>query len=145
MGTAETSRPEAFLVDLDGTLALHRGMRNPYDWQSADNDLPNDAVVKLVRALSRDGFVIVYISGRPESARSLTLSWLERCVGVSGPLLLRADGDQRRDTVVKRELFDLHIALAFAVVGVLDDRQQVVDMWRTELGLPCFQVAPGNF
>jgi hypothetical protein len=27
---------------------------------------------------------------------------------------------------------------------ILDDRNQVVDMWRS-IGLPCFQVAPGNF
>ena len=30
------------------------------------------------------------------------------------------------------------------VVGVFDDRQKVVDMWR-EIGLTCMQVAPGNF
>ena len=27
---------------------------------------------------------------------------------------------------------------------VFDDRQRVVDMWRAE-GIPCFQVAPGDF
>ncbi|WP_458861151.1 phosphatase domain-containing protein [Enterococcus faecium] len=27
----------------------------------------------------------------------------------------------------------------------VDDRQQGVDMWRSELGLPCLQVAEGNF
>jgi len=27
----------------------------------------------------------------------------------------------------------------------LDDRNQVVDMWRRELALPCFQVNYGDF
>jgi len=27
---------------------------------------------------------------------------------------------------------------------VFDDRDQVVEMWRAN-GIPCFQVAPGNF
>jgi hypothetical protein len=30
------------------------------------------------------------------------------------------------------------------IVGVFDDRQKVVDMWRKN-GLTCFQVAEGNF
>ena len=30
------------------------------------------------------------------------------------------------------------------IVGVFDDRQKVVDMWRKN-GLTCFQVADGNF
>lgn len=30
------------------------------------------------------------------------------------------------------------------LVAVFDDRNRVVDMWR-RLGVPCFQVAPGNF
>ena len=31
-----------------------------------------------------------------------------------------------------------------ALFCVADDRQKVVDMWR-EIGLTCFQVAPGDF
>ena len=31
------------------------------------------------------------------------------------------------------------------VFVVFDDRNQVVDMWRNELKLTCFQVAEGNF
>ena len=33
----------------------------------------------------------------------------------------------------------------YDVAGVLDDRDQVVKMWRNELGLTCLQVAEGNF
>lgn len=136
---------DAFVVDVDGTIALHQDARDPYDWRRANSDVPNNAVVTVVRALDRHGLAIVYISGRPESARKLTTEWINRHVGVKGDLYLRADDDQRKDAIIKRELYESLIAPIFEVVGVLDDRQQVVDMWRDELGLHCFQVAAGNF
>lgn len=42
------------------------------------------------------------------------------------------------------ELFDRHARDEYRVLVVLDDRKQVVDMWRS-LGLTCLQVAEGNF
>lgn len=135
----------AFLVDIDGTLALHEGRRNPYDWRLADQDAPNHSVVAVVQALSSYGFAVVFVSGRPEASRSLTARWIEQHVGVVGELHLRPDGDQRKDSIVKRELFERSIAARFDVLGVLDDRQQVVDMWRNELGLTVLQVGPGDF
>ena len=45
-------------------------------------------------------------------------------------------------------IFDLDGTLALIdkddVFAVFDDRQQVVDMWRSN-GLTCFQVADGDF
>lgn len=38
----------------------------------------------------------------------------------------------------------MNIKDKYNVLGIFDDRQQVVDMWRS-LGLKCFQVEPGNF
>jgi hypothetical protein len=58
-------------------------------------------------------------------------------------LLMRKDGDFRADHIVKQEILDKHIDKE-RVLFVLDDRQQVVDMWRRN-GLVCFQVAEGNF
>jgi hypothetical protein len=56
---------------------------------------------------------------------------------------MRKDGDFRADYIVKQEILDAHIPKD-RVLFVLDDRQQVVDMWRRN-GLMCFQVAEGNF
>jgi hypothetical protein len=58
--------------------------------------------------------------------------------------MMRKQGDFRRDSIVKKEIYDNDIKGKFDVEFVLDDRQQVVDMWR-EIGLKCLQVAPGNF
>ena len=75
----------------------------------------------------------------------MTGSWIAREVGVAGPLLLRTDKDFRKDALIKREIYERHIADLYDVVMVFDDRDQVVAMWRDELGLTCFQVAPGAF
>jgi hypothetical protein len=60
-------------------------------------------------------------------------------------LELRKTDDGRMDAIVKKELFDMHIANKYFVEFVLDDRNQVVDLWRNELGLTCFQVNYGDF
>ena len=59
-------------------------------------------------------------------------------------LFMRAEGDSRRDSIVKQEIFDTDVRDRWRVVGVFDDRQQVVRMWRG-LGLTVFQVAEGDF
>ena len=59
-------------------------------------------------------------------------------------LLLRRTGDQRADNIVKAEIYDNHIAPHYEVIGVVDDRRSVVEMWRSR-GLVCFQVAEGDF
>ena len=144
LGVPEGGCLKAVVVDVDGTLALHSG-RDPYDWRSAGADVPNEPVVMVLRALAAAGLAIVYISGRPERARNLTERWLADHVGFHGELHLRADLDGRRDAVVKREIYETHIRLRYEVVVVLDDRDQVVRMWRDELGLTCLQVTDGNF
>jgi len=57
---------------------------------------------------------------------------------------MRPEGNTEQDALIKGRLFDGHVRERLAVVGVLDDRDQVVALWRS-LGLPCFQVAPGAF
>lgn len=133
----------AILVDIDGTLALHNG-RSPYDLTRCGDDLPNQAVIEAVRAAYDAGLDVVYLSGREDVARDDTKAWLDRHVGIPGPLHMRAATDKRKDSIVKRELFDQHVRDTYDVRYVLDDRNQVVAMWRS-LGLTVFQVADGAF
>ena len=98
--------PTAWLVDVDGTFALHQH-RNPYDWRMADSDLPNMSVITAVQALAAHSGVsaIIAISGRYEQARELTTRWLEAQGVPYNELFLRSDGDDRADDVVKRNCF----------------------------------------
>jgi predicted kinase len=136
--------PEAFLVDIDGTVAV-MGDRSPYDESRVSEDTPNEPVIRVVRALHSAGYRILFCSGRTDACRADTAAWLAAHVGVPYPALhLRAAGDQRKDSIVKAEIFEEHIRHAYRIVGVLDDRAQVVRMWRA-LGLTVLQVAEGDF
>jgi hypothetical protein len=58
---------------------------------------------------------------------------------------MRKAKDYRKDAIIKREIFDREISGKYRIEFVLDDRDQVVDMWRKDLKLNCFQVNYGNF
>ena len=135
----------AIICDLDGTLALMNG-RNPYDASTCENDLVNEPVATVVRGVMERGWHVVFVSGREDKYREPTASWLfKHGFGVmSENLFMRQTGDKRKDYIVKQEIYEQAIHPHFDVKFVLDDRQQVVDMWRS-IGLTCFQVALGEF
>jgi hypothetical protein len=135
--------PGAWIVDIDGTLALNKSGRSPYDWSRVGEDELNGPVYLALRGLEKMGLEIVLASGRDAVCRPETEDWLFRHGINDPPLFMRAEGDMRKDSIVKRELLEV-IAKEWNVVGVLDDRNQVVQMWRS-VGLPCFQVADGDF
>lgn len=136
--------PSAVIVDIDGTLALITD-RSPYSHHGVLKDKPNAPVVEVARALRAAGHTLVIMSGRSELARADTETWLRRHLGEPfvGPFM-RAEGDDRRDAAVKRELYEREVRGVYEVLCVLDDRDQVVRLWRS-LGLTCLQVAPGDF
>lgn len=136
---------KAIIVDLDGTMCIF-DKRGPFDYQKCDTDLPNEPVLDIVRRYNADPeFTVIFVSGREDEARAMTVKWLEKHLGLLPEyLFMRKTKDWRKDTIVKRELYEEHIKGKFEVLFVLDDRDQVVKMWRQE-GLTCFQVAEGNF
>jgi predicted kinase len=135
----------AIIVDLDGTYA-HRCDRQWFDYSKVDQDDLDVTVDGIVRAYAKMGYTILIVSGREgtEECRYKTLYWLEKHEIPFYELMMRKEGDFRRDSIVKEEIYNKYIKDKFDVEFVLDDRQQVVDKWR-EIGLKCLQVAPGNF
>lgn len=136
--------PKAILCDLDGTLALLNG-RNPYEAEGCEMDLLNEPVANVVKTYHTLGYRIILLSGRKDTARLQTENWLKRHEIHYDLLLMRAGDDGRKDAIIKSELFHLFIRDKFYIEFILDDRNQVVDMWRNELGLPCWQVYYGDF
>ena len=140
---ADPSLPTAILCDLDGTLALAKG-RGPYEHSRCDKDEVNTPVLEVVYAMLGAGFDVIFMSGRDEIYRPQTQTFLTPLKLETLPLYMRSKGDRRKDNVIKGELYDAHIKGKFNVLFCLDDRQQVVDFYRS-IGLTVFQVAPGNF
>ena len=134
--------PPAIIVDVDGTLA-HMKDRSPFDWDRVGEDKCDDIIKGIVNAYDNLGTIIV-MSGRDSCCRDITIKWLNDNNIAWDTLLMREEGDFRKDSIVKRELFDNNIKDKYYIEYVLDDRNSVVDMWR-DMGLKCLQVEPGNF
>jgi len=161
--TQDESLPKAIICDLDGTLALI-GDRSPYDASRCDElDSPHVPVVECVKAMHAKGVKIVFMSGREDKYHEQTVRFIEQHVRVPAnwafpkdhedrdshvcipyELHMRPTGDSRKDAIVKRELFDANVANKYNVLFCLDDRNQVVNFWRS-IGLTCFQVQEGDF
>lgn len=139
-----------YVFDLDGTLAdlSHRRRHiegEAKDWRAffaaCADDAPIPHVIELLLRLWNDGNKVEIWSGRSDEVRRETEEWLAKH-GISGSLLtcMRSAGDRRPDHMVKRGF----LRMTDQPDIIFDDRKQVVDMWRAE-GIPCFQVAPGDF
>lgn len=135
--------PKAVVVDIDGTLAHHDG-RGPFDFELLETDALDEGVATFVNLMYAGFTDVILLSGRQSEFRPHTERWLDKHRIGYTELHMRAEGDRRSDCLVKAELFDKHIRDRFTVTHVLDDRNRCVYLWR-KLGLPCWQVADGDF
>lgn len=143
------------MVDLDGTLCNFEHRRHlietsPKQWDHFHslmcNDKPNYSVASVVALHLQFGYQVFFVTGRFQSYRDVTNSWIDEHLYCFGqiPILMRDDGDHRPDDEVKEEIYHAFIEPSFDVKLVLDDRDHVVKMWR-RLGLECWQVARGDY
>jgi len=151
-----------YIFDIDGTIAdlshrLHHIQCEPANWNAFYDachlDRPISHMLDICESLSRD-MCVVFVTGRSERCREATMDWLKRhlpggqdwtwsddsCLD----LYMRADGDHRPDNIIKSELLDRILADGYRPLMAFEDRDQVVKMWRAR-GIPCAQVAEGNF
>lgn len=157
-----------YIFDLDGTLALiehrlHFIQQPKKDWRAffsaVGDDKPNVPVIRTLQTLRRAGAEIWIWSGRSDECRTQTVEWLQLhgCFGFPTNVLwawpfgaperfrMRRSGDYRDDVEVKREwLSAIEPPEWNRLTAVFDDRARVVQMWR-DAGVPCFQVAAGDF
>ena len=167
-------KKNTIIFDLDGTLALvDKRVRksmipkpNSPDGEGMDWDIffdgqnvltldePNYPVISMAQMYYEKGFNIVIFSGRNDRSYEETRQWLEEYevpynlfkdkswpIAAGNP----ATPDMRfmPDEILKKKMLDTFVDIDDVFMTV-DDRQKVVDMWRS-LGLTCFQVAPGDF
>lgn len=150
---------DVIICDLDGTLAdisARKKMNMVYDASRCDElDVIKKPVQATLKAFMETGNIrkIIFMSGREDKYRAPTLRFLATCGFREGEntlagdfeLHMRKSGDQRNDAIVKHELFNAHVHGQYNPLLVLDDRDQVVSLWRNVIGLTCFQVDYGDF
>lgn len=165
----EGEKRPVVVCDLDGTLCNieHRrhfiqppndhpaGEKFKKDWVSFSkalvNDKPNEWCKTLVRSLMLDGVKVVFASGRSDEYRELTNNWLwenmivgANLVGFNVELYMRNRDDYRQDCIIKENILDFEILTRYTPLFFIDDRKQVVDMWRSR-GYVCLQCDKGDF
>ena len=148
-------KPKAYIFDIDGTISdcshrLHFITGEHKDWNAfyaaCKDDTPIDDVCRIFRTLQAHALPLLLLTGRPNKTEKDTLLWLadNQMWTTPSDLYMRKDGDHRPDYVVKREIYEQEIKDKYDVIGVFEDRDSCVKMWR-ELGLTCFQVADGSY
>ena len=135
---------DAIICDIDGTLAKMVD-RGAFEWHKVGEDKPNKPVINLIRSYYHGKLArVILVSGRDSVCRPETEKWLQDNSIAYHELFMRAENNNEKDAIIKRRIFDEKIRGKYNVLFILDDRNQVVEMWR-EMGLSCFQVAEGNF
>lgn len=162
-GLFEWGSDPVVVVDVDGTLANGEHRQNllsdksdPSRWKkyfdAVRGDEPYDFVVRWVRELAKE-YRIVIVSGRPDNyplpdwddpdehwTMALETSDFvqRRCRVPYHSLFMRAQGDKRPDTDVKRDILTRNLKGA-NIAFVIDDRPRVCQMWK-ESGLKVYPV-----
>lgn len=145
------------VFDLDGTLSnpahrLHHILGEEKDWDAFFKACGEDAPIQyaldiLEMYLTLGRHRVEIWTGRSEIVRVETTHWL-RDHGVSMKRLcslrMRPFGDKRHDVDVKMEWLREIEGEGFSVELAFEDRTSVVEWWRAN-GIPCYQVAPGDF
>jgi hypothetical protein len=148
---------ETIIFDLDGTLA-HIDERKAkatkpdgkINWQvffapeNIQMDKPNAAVILMFMALKNVGYNMVIFSGRDIVSRNETVVWLNQHGIFPDELKMRKTGTFTPDNILKKLWLEDLRKEGHHVICAYDDRDKVVKMWRDN-GVPCMQVAEGNF
>lgn len=145
---------KAVLFDIDGTLAdikhrCHYVEGDKQNWtaffEEMGADTVNGPVLDLYNVLwAHPDYECIVLSGRPDNFRALTETWFAWNEIPFSRIEMRGAKDNRRDDVVKQEILNKFLAEGKEIAFVVDDRQQVMDMWRAN-GITCFQCDVGNF
>ncbi len=145
-------KPDALIIDLDGTLAdirvrLKHLSGKKKDWKSFNKTIETDELHEWCREIIvrfASDHKIIIVSGRTDDLKKETETWLKKFQVPYHYIYMRKANDFRSDTIIKREIFEREIKDKFKIKFVVDDRQKVVDMWRAE-GLVVLQCAEGDF
>jgi hydroxymethylpyrimidine pyrophosphatase-like HAD family hydrolase len=147
------SREEAWIFDMDGTLAnskwrQHHLMDGNKDWTGWNTgmikDLPNHEIIQFTHIAREKNIAVIVCTGREDTYRKDTEDWLQLHSVSYDMLFMRKAKDYRKDQFVKKEMLDAIKFLNYNPTLSFDDRDRVVKMWREE-GIRCFQVDYGDF
>lgn len=142
----------AIICDLDGCLVPIEGRMefiDKEDWvgfhNAADNMPPNPWCIEILSKFAKDGYQLIFISGRPDKYYNQTNIWIDNVLSTMGiddkDYYLYLNDTNLPDNEFKVMIYNEKIKPNYKVLFVIEDRQRVVDAWRMT-GLICLQ--PNN-
>lgn len=143
----DTSLPTAVVFDIDGTIARMTN-RSPYDTTKYYDDAPIEEMVELLHMYIAKGHHIIFLTGRHEAGRAVTVKWLlDKCKveSKSYTLLMRENGDKVSDFIYKEAKFNAEVKGKYNVSIWFEDRLRNVEMARNKLGINALQTGDGDF
>jgi len=146
----------AVIFDIDGTLAdvghrVHH-LDGDKDWAAFFRDMQDDRPIEPIATLARllhkavearhglDAVLIVTARSDRADWRQTTLDWLDVHDIPYDRIYFRPEGDTRQDALVKSGILQRILDDGYEPVLVIDDRPQVVKMWRDH-GITTLQCA----
>jgi len=160
------------LADIEHRRHFVTGKKKDFDAFNAamKYDIPNQPIVDLLWMCESDAKQIIFCTGRMEQYREVTRNFLlDKCsyegsyhddlyadegytresieAHLDTYLMMRPDNRRHDpDKDIKQDMFNeiLKTVDKSNILYAVDDRQRVVDMWRSN-GITCLQVAEGNF
>lgn len=153
-----TIKNKAYIFDIDGVLSDPTHRMDLYEFvRDAENneqrswavdnfvsecpkDEPFKDVINLCKELWSAGIYIIFLTGRSSKFRSETEQWILKQIGLPTnhyKLLMKPQGNFINSKDFKQKVYEQEISKDFNIIGVFEDRVEIVKMWR-ELGLTCF-------
>lgn len=139
----DMTKPLSIVCDLDGTAAIIEH-RDPYDTEKCESDIADPVIANMLSVYHSLGYKVLIVTGRSDKYREHCERWLAANNIPYDHMFMRVDGDMQNDSKLKAGIYERDIEPYYSVEFVLDDRNQVVEMWRKR-GVKCLQVAFGDF
>lgn len=154
-----SDHPIAVIVDVDGTLCdvtgiLHyvdgtlgttksgKPIKNFDAFHAASQFCPpNQQALDYVRHHHDNGTAIIIVTARMEQWRHTTTEWLKNTIPADIPwtLHMRPQGDYRKDTLVKTDIYNRLTDYGIEIIGAIDDNPAILALWDS-LGIPTEEV-----
>lgn len=146
------TKHDAVIVDVDGTLVNVDTIRHyvvgdhkDYDhFHKASTWCPaNQWVIDAIQERESNGQTILVVTARAERFRAGTVGWLDGHNVPYESLHMRANGDERHDSDIKRDILR-QLQKRYTITAAYDDNPHIIALWRAER-IPEIIEVPGYY
>lgn len=144
MSETKAEPKKVVMFDLDGCVADDRWRHNrlPHNggsWDAYHDGCDQDVVLghggAILRSHLESGHTIIFTTGRPFSVSEKSAEWIEANFGIKKAdlaMLMRPVDDHTRAVDLKAKFADFVLQQKHDIVAAYDDREDVVEMYRSK-------------